>query len=151
MDELIPAFKQSIFNDSFVDNVASIAEVGIDSILSEGLLKDLPIFALLVGTTRTIKAIQDRNLLKNTAIFLDEIKSQKIDEVKLKKYKEKLNNKKAAEQELGRVLILLNQYVDNVKSRILGRLFRGYVDQEYTWDKFCELSDILGRLFLDDM
>lgn len=151
MDELIPAFKQSIFNDSFVDNVASIAEVGIDSILSEGLLKDLPIFALLVGATRTIKAIQDRNLLKNTAIFLDEIKSQKIDEVKLKKYKEKLNNKKAAEQELGRVLILLNQYVDNVKSRILGRLFREYVDQEYTWDKFCELSDILGRLFLDDI
>lgn len=151
MDELVPALRQSIFNDSLADGVASIAEVGIDSILSEGLLKDLPIFSLILGASRTIKNIQERNLLKNTAIFLNEINSQEIDQLKLQKYKEKLNDKKTAERELGRVLILLNQYVDNLKSRMLGRLFQKYVDQTYSWEKFCELSDILGRLFLADI
>lgn len=150
MDELVPAFKQSIFNESLIDDVVGIAEIGIDSILSEGLLRDLPIFNLLLGASRTIKNIQERNLLKNTAIFINEVNSHKIDEKKLQKYKEKLGNEKTAEKELGRVLILLNQYVDNIKCRILGRLFIEYVNQELTWEKFCELSDTVTRFFLDD-
>lgn len=34
---------------------------------------------------------------------------------------------------------------------MLGKLFCQYIDRDYSWDKFCELSDILNRLFLDDM
>ena len=151
MDELIPAFRQSIFNDSLADGVANIAEVGIDSIMSDGLLKDIPIVNLLLNASRTFKAIHERNLLKNTALFLDAVNSQKIDDKKVQAYKKKLLNEKTAERELGRVIVLLDQYVDNIKAQMLGRLFCQYIDRDYSWDKFCELSDILNRLFLDDM
>lgn len=151
MDELIPAFRQSIFNDSLADGVANIAEVGIDSIMSDGLLKDTPIVNLLLNASRTFKAIHERNLLKNTALFLDAVNSQKIDDKKVQAYKKKLLNEKTAERELGRVIVLLDQYVDNIKAQMLGRLFCQYIDRDYSWDKFCELSDILNRLFLDDM
>ena len=151
MDELIPAFRQSIFNDSLADGVANIAEVGIDSIMSDGLLKDIPIVNLLLNASRTFKAIHERNLLKNTALFLDTVNSQKIDDKKVQAYKKKLLNEKTAERELGRVIVLLDQYVDNIKAQMLGRLFCQYIDRDYSWDKFCELSDILNRLFLDDM
>lgn len=151
MDELIPAFRQSIFNDSLADGVANIAEVGIDSIMSDGLLKDIPIVNLLLNASRTFKAIHERNLLKNTALFLDAVNSQKIDDKKVQAYKKKLLNEKTAERELGRVIVLLDQYVDNIKAQMLGKLFCQYIDLDYSWDKFCELSDILNRLFLDDM
>lgn len=151
MDELIPAFRQSIFNDSLADGVANIAEVGIDSIMSDGLLKDIPIVNLLLNASRTFKAIHERNLLKNTALFLDAVNSQKIDDKKVQAYKKKLLNEKTAERELGRVIVLLDQYVDNIKAQMLGRLLCQYIDRDYSWDKFCELSDILNRLFLDDM
>lgn len=151
MDELIPAFRQSIFNDSLADGVANIAEVGIDSIMSDGLLKDIPIVNLLLNASRTFKAIHERNLLKNNALFLDAVNSQKIDDKKVQAYKKKLLNEKTAERELGRVIVLLDQYVDNIKAQMLGRLFCQYIDRDYSWDKFCELSDILNRLFLDDM
>lgn len=151
MDELIPAFRQSIFSDSLADSVASIAEVGIDSIMSGGLLKDLPIIDLLLNASRTFNAIHERNLLKNTALFLDAINSQKINDRKIQAYKKKLLNGKTAERELGRVIVLLNQYVDNIKAQMLGKLFCQYIDRDYSWDKFCELSDILNRLFLDDV
>ena len=151
MDELIPAFRQSIFNDSLADGVANIAEVGIDSIMSDGLLKDIPIVNLLLNASRTFKAIHERNLLKNTALFLDAVNSQKIDDKKVQAYKKKLLNEKTAERELGRVIVLLDQYVDNIKAQMLGRLFCQYIYRDYSWDKFCELSDILNRLFLDDM
>lgn len=151
MDELIPAFRQSIFNDSIADSVANIAEVGIDSIMSDGLLKDLPIINLFLNASRTFNAIHERNLLKNTALFLDAINSQKINDRQIQAYKKKLLNKKTAERELGRVIVLLNQYVDNKKAQMLGKLFCQYIDRDYSWDKFCELSDILNRLFLDDI
>lgn len=151
MDELIPAFRQSIFNDSIADSVANIAEVGIDSIMSDGLLKDLPIINLFLNASRTFNAIHERNLLKNTALFLDAINSQKINDRKIQAYKKKLLNRKTAERELGRVIVLLNQYVDNKKAQMLGKLFCQYIDRDYSWDKFCELSDILNRLFLDDI
>lgn len=151
MDELIPAFRQSIFNDSLADGVANIAEVGIDSIMSDGLLKDIPIVNLLLNASRTFKAIHERNLLKNTALFLDAVNSQKIDDKKVQAYKKKLLNEKTAERELGRVIVLLDQYVDNIKAQMLGKLFCQYIDRDYSWDKFCELSDILNRLFLDDV
>lgn len=150
MDELIPAFRQSIFDDSLADSVASIADVGIDSIMSDGLLKDLPIIDLL-NASRTFNAIHERNLLKNTALFLDAINSQKINDRKIQAYKKKLLNRKTAERELGRVIVLFNQYVDNKKAQMLGKLFCQYIDRDYSWDKFCELSDIVNRLFLDDI
>lgn len=150
MDYLVPAFKESLFNESLIDVVTDISEIGIDSILSEGLLKDLPIFSVLIGSVRTVKSIQERNMLRNTAIFLDTINSKKIKAEKLNQYKTKLQDEKVAEKELGRVLILLNQYVDNIKSRMLGVVFWKYVNGEYTWNKFCELSDIVSRLFIDD-
>lgn len=151
MNYLVPAFKESLFNESLVDVVTDISEIGIDFILSEGLLKDLPIFSVLTGSVRTVKSIQERNMLRNTAIFLDTINSKKIETEKLNQYKAKLQDEKVAEKELGRVLILLNQYVDNIKSRMLGVLFWKYVNGEYTWNKFCELSDIVSRLFIDDL
>ena len=151
MNYLVPAFKESLFNENLVDVVTDISEIGIDSILSEGLLKDLPIFSVLTGSVRTVKSIQERNMLRNTAIFLDTINSKKIETEKLNRYKAKLQDEKVAEKELGRVLILLNQYVDNIKSRMLGVLFWKYVNGEYTWNKFCELSDIVSRLFIDDL
>lgn len=151
MNYLVPAFKESLFNENLVDVVTDISEIGIDSILSEGLLKDLPIFSVLTGSVRTVKSIQERNMLRNTAIFLDTINSKKIETEKLNQYKAKLQDEKVAEKELGRVLILLNQYVDNIKSRMLGVLFWKYVNGEYTWNKFCELSDIVSRLFIDDL
>ena len=151
MEKLIPAFEQSVFNDIFTDSIVDIAEVGIDSILKNGLLKNLPIINILLGTTRTVKNIYERNMLKNTALFLNELNAQKIDTSKLQAFKERITDESVKEQELGRVLILLNQYVDNIKSVILGKLFFKYVNQEYDWDKFCELSDILNRLFLNDL
>lgn len=151
MEKLIPAFEQSVFKGSFTNSIIDIAEIGIDSILEEGLLKNLPIINTLLGTTRTFKNIYERNMLKNTALFLNELNSSNISELRLQEYKDRIHDEKVKEQELGRVLILLNQYVDNIKSLFLGKLFFKYVNQEYTWDKFCELSDILGRLFLSDL
>lgn len=150
MDEIIPVFEQTIFHNS-VGELSDLLELGIDSVLDEGLVQSFPIFSFLIGAKNIAQNIKDRNLLLNTANFITKFNSGTIEEVKLIKYKNKLNNPKTAEQELGRVIILLDKFIDKQKSSILGTLFRKYVDGDYPWEKFCELSDILNRLFLHDL
>ena len=52
---------------------------------------------------------------------------------------------------MGRVLIILEQTIDNIKSSILGKLYKAYVNQEIDWNLFVEFSEITNRLYINDL
>lgn len=144
------------FNDSLLLNTSDIlkdyAELGIDSVLDAGVLKDIPIISTIFGVSKVINSVHERNLIKNLLLFLNELNSGNIDKEKLTNYKARLNsNKKEVEKELGRVLIILNQIIDNDKSIMLGKIFKAYVNEKIDWNQFCEFSEIINRLFLQDV
>lgn len=151
MDKIIPSFKDSLFSDS-TEVLGDVAELGIDSLLDDGLFKDFPIVGFLIGVTKTAQNIHDRNLLKQTLNFIKQFNSGKIDVEKLEKYRNEINsNNKKAEEELGRVLIILNNNVELQKSTMLANLFRNYVNEKITWSEFCEFSEIVRMLFINDV
>ena len=91
-------------------------------------------------------------MMKNLVIFLNELNSGNIDKEKLNKHKEELKqNHKKAEKELGRVLIILEQTIDNIKSSILGKLYKAYINEEIDWELFVEFSEITNRLYVSDL
>ena len=49
MNELVPAFENSLFETSIIDIGIDYLELGTDSVLQEGLLKDIPIVGTLIG------------------------------------------------------------------------------------------------------
>ena len=151
MDKIIPSLKKSIFESS-KNSLINLGELGIDSILDEGLLRDLPIVTLLIGTKNTVQNIHDRNLLRQTLKFIQELNSGKINEKKLAKYKEKINNdNRKAEKELGRVLIILNRNIEIEKSKMLANLYRNYINEVINWNEFCEFSEIINMLLINDI
>lgn len=56
-----------------------------------------------------------------------------------------------AEVELGRVLVMLDDSIDREKSMMLGRIYQYYVDEEISWNEFCDFSEIVRRIFLSDI
>ena len=151
MNELVPEFNDSLLIDSS-DIIGDYLELGIDSILDNESLKEIPIIKTFIGVGKIIKSIRERNLMKNLAIFINELNSGKIDKEKLSKHKEELRqNPRKAEKELGRILIILEQTIDNIKSSILGKLYKAYINQEIDWDGFAEFSEITNRLFMFDI
>jgi len=151
MKPIIPSFKDSLLQDSS-SLVRDYAEIGIDSVLNEGILKDFPIIGTIVGMSKTVQNIRDRNLLKNLYIFIKEINSGKVDKSKLGEYKERLDkDKKFAEKELGRVLILLDRYIDDDKTIILAKLFKAYINGRIIWNEFIEYSEIVEKILLLDI
>lgn len=151
MDKIVPAFEVSLLEPVF-SSILDIGEVGIDSLLDEGLFKDIPIVGLVMGVGKTAQNIHDRNLLKQTLKFIQTFNEKTIIEDKLQKYKKKIEqDPKRAEEELGRVLIILNNTVEIKKSELLGKIFRAYVDERIVWEQFGELSEAISRLFISDI
>ena len=151
MNEIVPEFNDSLVIDSS-DIVGDYLELGIDSILENDSLKEIPIIKTFISVGKITKSIRERNLIKNLAIFINELNSGKINKEKLSRHREELRkNPKKAEKELGRILIILEQTIDNIKSSILGKLYKSYINQEIDWDIFIEFSEITNRLFMFDI
>lgn len=125
-------------------------ENGIDELISNNVLRDVPILNSIGAVIRTGKDLRERNLLKQTSAFLSEFNSGTINEEKLQKYKEKLDTDKEKKSELERVLLILNNNIDVEKSKYLAKLFTAYLNEQITWGEFCEFSDVTNRLFIED-
>ena len=151
MNEIVPEFNDSLVIDSS-DIMGDYLELGIDSILENDSLKEIPIIKTFLSVGKIAKNIRERNLIKNLVIFLNELNSGNIDKEKLNRHKEELRqDHKKAEKELGRVLIILEQTIDNIKSSILGKLYKAYINQEMDWNLFVEFSEITNRLYVNDL
>lgn len=151
MDKIIPSFKKSLFDGS-KELIGELTEYGIDSLLDEGLFKSFPIVSFLVGIKNTCQNIHDRNLLRQTLQFIKEFNAGTINPDSLDKYKKGINNNSnKQEEELGRVLILLNSNIELEKSKMLANLFRNYINSKISWDEFCEFSEIVKMLFVRDI
>ena len=152
MNELVPAFENSLFETSIIDIGIDYLELGIDSVLQDGLLKDIPIVGTFIGVGKFAQNIHDRNLLKQTLIFINECNSGIISEEKKKAHREKLiQNPKLMENELGRVLVLLDKNIESIKSVFEAKFYAAYVNGTILWNDFCELCDITSRLFVSDI
>ncbi len=128
-----------------------LTELGIDSIMEEGILSELPIAKTVLAFCKTGLAIKERNLMKQTIAFISGFNSNSISEEKKEKYRQKLClDSQYAEEELGRVLILLDANVDSIKSVMLGRVYSSYVNGDMEWDRFCEYSEVVRRMFVSD-
>lgn len=151
-NNLVLSLRDSILKELNGDLLKEYIEVGIDTIIEEGLLKDIPIVNTICSLMKFGSSIKERNLLKQTLIFINEFNQYNIHSDKIEQYRQRLqNNPKLLEEELGRVLILLDRQIDTIKSGFLARFFAAYIDGEIDWDKFCELHDILERLFISDI
>lgn len=154
MNELIPKFKDIVFSN-IEDTMIDYGEIGLDSILNcfdIDILKEVPALKTIVSIYKTLSIVNERKLLKNTYIFIREFNSGNLNEIKKREYQYKINNNsELAEKELGRILILLNTFIDDQKIILLSKLFKTYINEVISWDEFCEFSEVINRLFLQDI
>lgn len=148
--QLVTEFKNSLFNDDVTDLCIDLTEIGIDSVMDDGVLSEVPIAKTIVALGKMGLALRERNMLKQTLAFIRAFNSETISDEQLQKYKDKISNDKYAEKELGRVLYLLDRNIDNVKSAILGNIYNAYVNEKIGWDRFCELSEVNERMLISD-
>lgn len=152
MKNIIPSLRESLFVNN-TDILIDISEYTIDNLIKmSDTLTDFPIIKTISATLKGCHNIYDRNLLKNTLIFIQELNSGEVNRDKYIAYKTTLeHNSSKCEKELGRVVLILNNIIDVNKSKILAKLYKAYINKTLTWEEFCEYSEILNRIFIEDM
>ena len=150
MSELVPALKDTLFSPTY-EIVAEYAEIGIDALLENEVLKEIPVVGTLSSLCKVGYNLHERNLIKQTLAFITEFNSSSISQEKLDEHREKLEeNPKEAEKELSRVLIILGKQVEQIQSQVLGSFYAAYIKGAISWEKFCELSEANRRMFISD-
>lgn len=151
MDKIVNSFWQSILENS-KDVLMDFLEIGIDHNLDDSLIKEIPIIKIIYALGETGNSIRERNLMKQTAAFIVELRRKNIASTLLnKKKKEYEGNPKKAEKELSRVLLILNEIIDTDKSNILANFYRGLILEYIDWQKFHELTEVLRSIYLNDL
>ena len=152
--DIIPLFRAVLFSKPSIDLAITYADLAISDLISdiaEGVLKDIPLVNTMHALWETANNIRKRNTARQMLTFIGELNAGIVSAEKLKEYHNKLEDPKTAEDELGRVLFLLDSTIETRKTRINARLFRAYVEQSISWEQFCELSEITSRVFLSDL
>lgn len=151
---IIPSMKDTLFAPTISgmsDSIAEIAELGLDAILQDGVLKDIPVFGTIASLCKTGMNLKERNLIRQTAHFITTFNDGSISEEKLFAYRKKIEeDPKKSEEELGRVILLLDRMLEKQQARMLGKLYNSYIKGAIDWDKFVELSEVNARMFISD-
>lgn len=141
----------SSIQEPLLDSAENILEIGIDSILEEGILKDVPFISTAISLYKIGKGILDRHTIKKFAIFINEINNHTIKKEKINEYKKKIeSNIKKSEQELEYLLIILARYIGYEKPSMLSKIYLAYLESDITWDNLVLFSEIIDRLLPGD-
>lgn len=150
MEEIVPSFKETILVDDINNLGIDFMEIGLDALIDNEVVKDIPIVKSLFAVGKTAIAIRNRHLLKKTLVFIQEMKSGKLNQTKFEDYKQRLTNDKFKEQEIERVIIILDRFIDNIRAKYLAKIYVGYINSNINWDEFCDFSEIIDKLLISD-
>ena len=149
-NSLAVSFGNSISED-VVDFCADISEVGIDSLLEDGLLKDIPFISTAIAVYRIGKSIRERQHIKKLAIFLDQINRGTTDTKRRHDYQEKfVNDDGFRNHELEYILVILDRYIGFEKPKMLAKVYLSYLNGAISWQLFAMYSEVIDRFLPGD-
>lgn len=148
--ELSTALSESIRNDS-ADTLTEILEVGVDSFLDDGVIKDFPFLSTIVGIYKVGKNVNELYLIKKLKTFLCAINADTATEEEKNKRRATLqDNSKKRSQELEHLLLLINRYIGNEKPAMLANFYLAYIDGSISWECLTVCAEIIDRLLPGD-
>lgn len=150
INKISNSFEETL-KDSNLHNVAiGLTETLTDSILRDGLLKDIPIIGTIVGLGKTSIKITDLLFLKKVISFLTELQTISIED--RKEMIDKIDLSKKFRVKVGeRLLYIIDKCDDHENAQYISRLFAGYINREIDYPDFLKASKVIERIYIGDL
>ena len=147
---LVSSFKELLTGN--LSNVAGeLTEIGIDTIMEDGVLKEIPFVSVAVSLYNIGKGIKEKHYISKLAVFINEINSCTVRKEKLEKYRNKFSeNEQFRNEELEYILILIDRYLTFDKPKMLARLYLSYLDGLIDWMEFTMYAEVIDRFLIED-
>jgi hypothetical protein len=148
-ESLESALIQSLDSSNLRDLTVDLAEVGIDQLLDDGLVRDVPILGTLARLRATIGIVRDHLFARKVAKFL--VGVAKIDAAERKRFITEIRERDE-DKRLGETLVLLLDRLDDFqKPELLARMFRAYVKGQCDLSMFRRLAAVVDQLPLPSL
>lgn len=144
------SFADSLTNDA-ISCVSSYVEIGLDAVMDDGILKDIPIVSTAIAIYKIGSSIKERHNLKKLLVFLNELNNGILDEQKRKEYQQKFQgNEKFRNREIEYLLVLIDRYINYDKPKMLAKLYLAYLDGAIIWEELTMYAEVIDRFLLLD-
>ena len=137
--------------DSDLQNVTiSLAEVFADSLMEDGIAKDIPIIGSIIGLGKTAIGIKESLFLRKVIYFISELKN--ISASKRNEMIEKMNRSGKFKTKVGeKLLYIIDKCDDHEKSQTIACLFSSFLLGNINYDEFLRAAHIINQLMIDDL
>lgn len=148
MKNIETSLVETIAKSDLSSITADATETGIDLLLDEGVLKDIPVLSTISGLVKTGGAIKDYLYLKKIYRFLGVLKDIPVKE--RRELIEKLGSNEKERAKSGENILLIIDRLDNVnKPAILGHMFQDYLLEVISKSIFLQLAKSLELFNLE--
>ena len=123
------------------------AELGLDSILDNSIVKNIPILKTAVSLVKTGLNVRDRIYVKKIYGFLAQV-GQTTQEQREKFVRDNCKNVKQFEEA---VLLILEQADRMEKTTLIGKIFKACILGKIRYEEALKLSEMTNRVFWNDL
>lgn len=133
-----------------IDGSAEILEIGVDSLLSDGILKEIPILGSFIKAASISKSVSDYIYLKKTEKFI--LKFHETDSAKRVDLIIKILDDEKKRIKIGENLVLLLDNYNNLeKPELLARFFVLFLEEKISQEDFLRIGSAIDLAFIDDL
>lgn len=137
-------------NSTLIDLITSNSEVVIDSVLSDGLLKDIPIISNLVGVYHLKTTISDKIFYNKIVQFYRSFSD--VESSSFLQWKSWANENIEDSEKLGTALVLhLDSLNELTKCKLTGHVFKKLIEGKLTMNEFEGFTYIISISSLSDL
>jgi hypothetical protein len=128
----------------------NILELSIDTILEQGILREIPVISTLAGLIRIGMGVREHLFLKKLLVFLQQLAD--IEPTIRGQMISRLENHPKDRRRIGENLLLLLERLDRVeKSEMVGRAFRAYCNGAIDRQTLERVTTAIDRIVLIDL
>lgn len=151
-ENLMDSFSETLFNENLQDVGIDILDISLSGIFEMELLDEIPVVKTLSAIVKTGYQFRSRNLIRQTLVFIKELNDGIANEEEKERVATKIQaGGKEAQEEIERILLILESNLEIEKSQILARFTLAYVRELIDVSEYYESTDILTRLYLSDI
>jgi hypothetical protein len=127
-----------------------MVEVGLDAILQNGILRDIPVISTITGIAKTVISVRDKLLIRKIASFLFEL--QNVTDKERGKFINDMNSEPNYQRKVGENLLMLLERLDDLDKPILiAKIFRAYLRSDIDYRQFLRFSSVVDQMLIYDL
>jgi hypothetical protein len=142
------------FTDSCKNNISAIskdlAEIGLDTLLDDGIFKDIPFVNTMVSLYKTGKSVTNIFYVKKLIAFLNSLSELDI-EKRQNFIDNDLNTQEKKEKFTETFLLLIEKSDDISKVKLCSKIIEYHILEKCTYSEMVRVSKMVDKVFYSDL